>query len=26
VTPRIGAAYLTSDVTLKDIREVVEAL
>jgi 3-dehydroquinate synthase len=26
VTPRIGAAYLTNDVTLKDIREAVEAL
>jgi len=26
VTPRIGAAYLTNDVTLKDIREAVDQL
>src|SRR5438034_7944364 len=26
VTPRIGAAYLTTDVTLQDIREAVAAL
>jgi 3-dehydroquinate synthetase len=26
VTPRIGAAYLTTDVTLNDIREAVAAL
>jgi 3-dehydroquinate synthase len=26
VTPRIGAAYLTSDVTLDDIREAIDAL
>ena len=26
VTPRIGSAYLTSDVTLNDIREAVETL
>jgi 3-dehydroquinate synthetase len=26
VTPRIGAAYLTTDVTLDDIREAVDAL
>jgi len=26
VAPRIGAAYLTSDVTLEDIREAVNEL
>jgi 3-dehydroquinate synthase len=26
VTPRIGAAFLTTDVTLEDIRDAVDAL
>jgi 3-dehydroquinate synthetase len=26
VTPRIGAAYLTTDIMLEDIREAIDAL